>query len=72
MLSEKNCKNKSSNTGETRFIASSLSSLANNLAEGICKNKSKYGHDEKKCETCGIKYKDCNCFFLDTQTLKMI
>ena len=19
-------------------------------------------NDDKKCETCGIKYKDCNCF----------
>ena len=24
--------------------------------------KFKYGHDDKKCETCGIKYKYCNCF----------
>ena len=21
----------------------------------------KYEHDNKKCETCGIKYKDCKC-----------
>ena len=24
--------------------------------------KCKYGHDDKKCETCGIKYKCCDCF----------
>ena len=23
--------------------------------------KFKYVHDDKKCETCGIKYKDCEC-----------
>ena len=22
----------------------------------------KLGHDDKKCETCGIKYKSCDCF----------
>ena len=24
--------------------------------------KCKYGHDDKKCETFGIKYKYCDCF----------
>ena len=43
-------------------MASLLSSLVINLAEGIHKTKCKYdGHDNKKCETCGIKYKDCDC-----------
>ena len=28
--------------------------------------KCKYGHDDKKCETCGIKYKYCDCFLEDT------
>ena len=23
--------------------------------------KCQYGHDNAKCETCGIKYKDCEC-----------
>ena len=41
-------------------MASSLSNLFNNLAEGI--NKIKCKHDNKTCETCGIKYKDCVCF----------
>ena len=43
-------------------MASSSSNLVNNLSEGILKIKCKYGHDDKKCETCGIKYKDYNCF----------
>ena len=38
-----------------------LSNLANNLAEGIYKIKCKYGHNNKKCETFGIKYTDCEC-----------
>ena len=40
----------------------SLSDLVNNLSEGIGKNKCKHVHDDKKCETCGIKYKYCDCF----------
>ena len=43
-------------------MASSLSNLVNNLTEGIHKIKCKYGHDDKKCESCGIKYKNCECF----------
>ena len=46
-----------------RFMASSLSNLTNNLADRIHEIKYKFGHDNKKCETCGIKYKDCGCFF---------
>ena len=42
-------------------MASSLSNLANNLAEEIHKINSKYEGDDKKCEICGIKYKDCDC-----------
>ena len=44
-----------------RFIASSLSNLVNNHFEGIHRIKCKYEHD-KKCETCGIKYKYCDCY----------
>ena len=36
-------------------MASSLSNLVNNLSEGIHKLKCKFGHDDKKYETCGIK-----------------
>ena len=43
-------------------MASSLSSLVKNLSEGVNKIKFKYGHDNKKCETCRIKYKYCDCF----------
>ena len=40
-----------------RFMASSSSNLVNNLSQGIHRIKCKLGHDDKKCETCGIKYK---------------
>ena len=44
-----------------RFMASSLSNLVNNLSEGIHIIKCKFGHDNKKCQTCGINYKYCKC-----------
>ena len=40
------------------FVASSLSNLIVNLAVPIYEIKFKYGHDNKKYETFGIKYKD--------------
>ena len=43
-------------------MASSLSNLSNNPSEGIHRIKCKFGHDDKKCETCGMKYKHCDCF----------
>ena len=43
-------------------MASSWSDLFNNLSDGVHKIKCKYGHNDKKCETCGIKYKHCDCF----------
>ena len=39
----------------TGFLASPLSNLVDNLAEGIHKIKWKHGHDSKKCEKYGIK-----------------
>ena len=42
-------------------MVSSLSSLVNNLAEGISEIKCNYGNYNKKCETCEIKYKECEC-----------
>ena len=57
--------------GSARFIASSLSNLANNISERIDRIKCKYGHNYKKCETCEIKYKYCDCC-LNTQILGMI
>ena len=44
-----------------RFMANSLSNLVNNFAEKIHNIKCKYGHDDKKCENCRIKYKNCQC-----------
>ena len=43
-------------------MASLLSNLVNNIADGIHIIKCKQGHDNKKCETQGIKYKNCKCF----------
>ena len=43
-------------------MANSLSNLLNNLSEGIHRVKLKFGHDDRKCEACGIKYKYCHCF----------
>ena len=43
-------------------MASSVSNLVNNLCEGLHRIKCKLGHDNKKCETCGIKHKYCHCF----------
>ena len=36
--------------------------LFNNLSERIHRIKCKFGHNDKKCETCVIKYKFCDCF----------
>ena len=46
-----------------RFMAISLSNLINNLSEGIHEIKCKYGHHDKRCETCINMYKHCDCFF---------
>ena len=43
-------------------MASSLSTLINNLSEGIHKINCKYGHDDKKYKTCGVTYEVCDCF----------
>ena len=47
-----------------RFMASSLSNLVNNLSDGTHRIKCKFGQNDKKCETCRIKYKYeyCDCF----------
>ena len=45
----------------TRFMASSLPNIVNNLSEEVHRIKCKLGHDDKECETCGIKYKYCDC-----------
>ena len=43
-------------------MASSLSDPVNNFSEGIHRIKCTYGHDDIKCETCGIIYKYCDGF----------
>ena len=40
----------------------SSSNLVNNLSEAIHRIECKFGCNDKKCETCGIKYKYSNCF----------
>ena len=45
-----------------RFMANSLLNHVSNLSERIHRIKGKYRHGNKKCETCGIKYKYCDCF----------
>ena len=44
-------------------MATSLLNLVNNRLEGIHRIKCKFRYDDKKCETCGIKYKHCECSF---------
>ena len=45
-----------------RFMASSLQNLVNDVSQGFSKNKCKLGHDDKRYQACGIKYKYCNSF----------
>ena len=52
-----------------RFMVSSLSNLVNNLSKGIHRIKCKFGHDDQKCEICGISIATV---FWNTQILKMI
>ena len=44
------------------FMVSSLPNFVNNRSEWIHKIKCKNRDEDKKCETCEIKYKYCNCF----------
>ena len=43
-------------------MSSSLSNLVTNLPEVIYKIKFTHGHCHKKCEFCGIKYKNFKSF----------
>ena len=47
-------------------MASSLSNLVNDLSERIHEIKCKYGHNDKKLETCRIRYKYWNWFLEHT------
>ena len=46
-----------------KFMAGSLSNLVSNLSKGLRKIKCKDRHNDKKCETCGIRYKNLRLFF---------
>ena len=48
--------------GSARFMVNPLSNLINIFSDETHKIKYKYGHDNKKCKTCRIKYKCCDCF----------
>ena len=50
-------------------MASSLSKLVNNISGGIRRIKCKYRQEDKKCETCKVKYKNCD-FFLEYTNFK--
>ena len=52
-----------------RFMVCSFSNLVNNLSEGLHRIKFKLGNEDKKWETCIIKYKYCNSF-LEYTTFK--
>ena len=54
-----------------RSMASSLSTLVNNISEGIHRRKCKVEHDDKKCETCELNISIVTDF-LHIQTSKKI
>ena len=39
-----------------------LPNLVNNLSQGIPRINCRHADDDKKCGTCGTKYKYCKCF----------
>ena len=53
----------------TRFMASSLSNLVNNFAEGIHKIKCKCAHNDKNVKLAELNTKIASVF-LNTQTLE--
>ena len=62
---------KSKLTNCIRCMASSLSNLVDNHAEGIHKSKSNYKHDNKKVKNANLNTKIVNAI-LNIQMLKMI
>ena len=51
-----------------KLMTSFLSNFVNNLSERLQRVKCKSGHNDKKCETCGIKYKYCRFFLQYTNS----
>ena len=45
--------------------------LVSCLPGGIHKIKCKYVHDNKKCETCRVEYKNCECYLEYTKRIQM-
>ena len=48
----------------------SISNLVDTFPERIHKAECKYGHDNIKYQTSGIKYKDCECCLEHTNVLR--
>ena len=53
-----------------RFMANA--NLVSSLVGGIHKIKCKYVHDNKKCETCRIEHKNCECYLEYTKRIQML
>ena len=49
-------------TGNNLLYGKLIIKFCNTLAAEIHIIKCKHGHDNKNCETCGTKYKNCECF----------
>ena len=45
-----------------RYMANSLRNFVNSFSEGVHRIRCEFVHDNKKWETCGIKYKYYDCF----------
>ena len=58
-------------TDSTRFMASSLSNIVNNISEGIYRVKCKYGHDQNNVKLAELHISIATVF-LNTWILKMI
>ena len=43
-------------------MANSLRNFVNSFSEGVHRIRCEFVHDNKKWETCGIKYKYYDCF----------
>ena len=52
-------------------MVSSLLNLVNNAFEGIYRIKCKFGHNDKKCETCKIKHNNIQTHDKKWETFKI-
>ena len=44
------------------MMAQNLRQARYQILSIVDRNKSKFGHNNKKCRTCRIKFKNCDCF----------